>query len=46
MLPVSMFEKERNVRSAVSITITGIGEVKHNEETIIDADMDMINERP
>lgn len=46
MLPVSMFEKERNVRSAVSITITGIGEVKHSEETIIDADTDMINERP
>lgn len=46
LLPVSMFEKERNVRSAVSITITGIGDIKHNEETVIDADTGLINERP
>lgn len=30
MLPVSMFEKDKNQRSAISITITGIGEVQHD----------------
>lgn len=44
LLPVSMFEKEKNIRSAVSITISGLGEVSHNNEKIID--MDSINERP
>ena len=38
MLPVSIFEKERNNRGAVSITITGIGETKISEESIIDAE--------
>lgn len=28
MLPVSMFEKEKNARSAIQINITGIGEVQ------------------
>jgi len=31
MLPVSMFEKEGKQRSAVTINITGIGEVSHSE---------------
>jgi hypothetical protein len=38
MLPVSIFEKERNIRGAVSITITGIGETKISEESIIEAE--------
>ena len=29
MLPVSLFEKEGKQRSAVTINITGIGEVSH-----------------
>ena len=29
MLPVSMFEKEGKTRSAVTINITGIGEISH-----------------
>ena len=31
MLPVSMFEKEGKSRSAVTINITGIGEISHGE---------------
>jgi len=31
MLPVSMFEKEGKTRSAVTINITGIGEISHGE---------------
>lgn len=34
MLPVSMFEKEGKSRSAVTINITGIGEISHTPETI------------
>ena len=34
MLPVSMFEKEGKTRSAVTINITGIGEITHTPETI------------
>jgi len=30
-LPVSMFEKEGKTRSAVTINITGIGEISHGE---------------
>lgn len=32
MLPVSMFEKEKNARSAIQINITGIGEVQTVED--------------
>lgn len=31
MLPVSLFEKEGKSRSAVTINITGIGEISHGE---------------
>ena len=31
LLPVSMFEKEKNARSAIQINITGIGDVTTNE---------------
>jgi hypothetical protein len=34
MLPVSMFEKEGKSRSAITINITGIGEVTHSPEII------------
>jgi hypothetical protein len=34
MLPVSMFEKEGKQRSAVTINITGIGEISHAPEII------------
>ena len=30
MLPVSMFEKEGKQRNAVTINITGIGEISHS----------------
>ena len=35
-LPVSMFEKDRGQRSAVNITITGIGGVEIEQSKIID----------
>jgi hypothetical protein len=38
MLPVSMFEKEGKHRSAVNITITGIGGVEIGQPTTIDAE--------
>jgi hypothetical protein len=38
MLPVSMFEKEGKQRSAVNITITGIGGVEIGQPTTIDAE--------
>jgi hypothetical protein len=38
MLPVSMFEKEGKSRSAVNITITGIGGVEIGQPQIIDAE--------
>lgn len=34
MLPVAMFEKEKNQRSAVNITISGIGGVTIGENTV------------
>ena len=37
MLPVSMFEKEKQSRSAISITITGIGDTKVAAGDVIDA---------
>jgi hypothetical protein len=36
-LPVSMFEKDKSQRSAVSITITGLGEIN---PTVIDTNPD------
>jgi hypothetical protein len=38
MLPVSMFEKEGKQRSAVNITISGIGGVEIGGSKTIDAD--------
>ena len=38
MLPVSMFEKEGKQRSAVNITISGIGGVEIGGSQTIDAD--------
>ena len=38
MLPVSMFEKEGKQRSAVNITISGIGGVEIGANKTIDAD--------
>jgi hypothetical protein len=38
MLPVSMFEKEGKTRSAVNITITGIGGVEIGQSQTIDAE--------
>jgi predicted dinucleotide-utilizing enzyme len=34
MLPVTLFEKEKNQRSAVNITISGIGGVTIGENTV------------
>ena len=34
MLPISLFEKEGKQRNAVTINITGIGEISHTPETI------------
>ncbi len=44
MLPVSMFEKEGKTRSAVTINITGIGEISHTPETIDAEDIEAKNE--
>jgi len=38
MLPVALFEKEKNQRSAVNITISGIGGVTIGENPVIDAE--------
>jgi len=38
MLPVSLFEKEGKQRSAVNITISGIGGVTIGENPVIDAE--------
>jgi hypothetical protein len=38
MLPVTLFEKEKNQRSAVNITISGIGGVTIGENPVIDAE--------
>lgn len=38
MLPVSMFEKEGKQRSAVNITISGIGGIDIGQSTTIDAE--------
>ena len=43
MLPVSMFEKEGKQRSAVTINITGIGEVSH-AQTIDAEDVEVKDE--
>ena len=43
MLPVSMFEKEKNNRSAIQINITGIGDVKTIEDIDI-TDVETKNE--
>jgi hypothetical protein len=34
MLPVTLFEKEKNQRSAVNITISGIGGVSIGDNTV------------
>jgi len=44
MLPVSMFEKEGKTRSAVTINITGIGEITHTPETIDAEDIEVKND--
>ena len=44
MLPVSMFEKEGKTRSAVTINITGIGEITHTPETIDAEDIEAKDE--
>jgi len=44
MLPVSMFEKEGKTRSAVTINITGIGEITHSPETIDAEDIEAKND--
>ena len=45
MLPVSMFEKEGKQRSAVTINITGIGEVTHAPEIIDNSSAEDIESR-
>jgi hypothetical protein len=42
-LPVSMFEKDRGQRSAVNITITGIGGVSIGENTVDAEDIEPKN---
>ena len=42
-LPVSMFEKDKSQRSAVNITITGIGGVKIGDNTIDAEDVEPKN---
>ena len=43
MLPVSMFEKEKNNRSAIQINITGIGEVQSVQQDIDITDVEPKN---
>ena len=45
MLPVSMFEKEGKQRSAVTINITGIGEITHSPEIIDNSSAEDVESR-